>query len=111
MLTTSEKDALYILIAATLGDDLSIRSRKSQFNNRTFDVVEDMIIANMDCNANLRELIVDLLGGSSMLTRGWLKQILKTSKNKIKEMDLHGYGCLVSTKSRWKSAIVTSVIW
>src|SRR5690606_29826629 len=104
MLTTSEKDALYILIAATLGDDPSIRSRKSQFKNRTGGVVEDMITANVDCNATMRELIVNLLGGCSMLSRGWLKRSGKTSRNRIREMHRRRYGCLVSTKTRWKSA-------
>lgn len=32
MLTASEKDALYKLITATIGDDISIKQNKNQFN-------------------------------------------------------------------------------
>lgn len=110
MLTSGEKDALYKIISAVMGDDPSIRTRKAQFNLRTVAVVEDMVAANESCNSNMKELITDLIGGYATLSRGWLRRLLKTSKEKVNAIDMHGYGCNVVTKSRWRSAIIISVI-
>jgi hypothetical protein len=81
-----------------------------KFNLRTVSVVEDMIAANENCNSNMKKLVIDLLGASAVLSRGWLKLLLKTSKEKIDKINLHGYGCSIVTKSKWKNAIITSVI-
>lgn len=110
MLTSSEKEALYRLIVAVIGEDLSIKSRKQLFNLRTVDVVEDMIVANENCNESMKKLVTDLLGGSAVLAKGWLRTLIKRSRQRIKGIRLQGQGCSVATKSRWRSAIIASVI-
>lgn len=110
MLTHNEKERLYEIIAAVIGDDPAIKSYRNGFNENTVSVVEDMIVANRNCNANMRELLKDLLGASAMFSKGWLKKFLKMSKKKISKTELRGYGCLVSVKSRWKTAIINSAI-
>jgi len=110
MLTPAEKEMLYKLIATVMGDDLSIKSRMSRFNLRIVDVVEEMIVANENCNESIKKLVTDLLGGSATLAKGWLRTFIKGSKRRISRINFHGYGCSVATKSRWRSAIVASVI-
>jgi hypothetical protein len=56
----------------------------------------------------MRELIAELVGGTSILTKGWLKPLLKTGKKLIKSTELKGYACLVGTKARWKGALIVS---
>lgn len=112
MLTNREKDDLYTIIASVLGDDHTIRQYKSQFNDRTVGIVEDAVNASVKCNSNMKEFVIALLGGASLATRGWLKRSIKEFSKLLKDkgMTLNGYGCLVGTKSRWKSAIITSTI-
>lgn len=110
MLTSSEKDYLYQIIAGLIGEDTSIKAYRSQFNENTISVVEEMVAANSQCNASMKDLVTDLLGAGATLSKGWLKKALKTSKKKISKSTFRGYGCLVSVKSRWKTAIVSSAI-
>jgi hypothetical protein len=110
MLSNAEKDKLYEIISAILGEDYSIKAYKSGFNESTIGVVEKMVEANFQCNANMRELITELLGGVSILTKGWLRKLLKAGEKVISKSELNGYGCLASTKARWKTAIISSVI-
>ena len=69
-----------------------------------------MIDAGTKCNANMKKLISDLLGASSTLTKGWLKKVLGAAKQNLDISELKGYGCLVSVKARWKTAIIYSTI-
>lgn len=110
MLNSAEKDYLYDIISAVLGEDRSIKAYKTSFNETTISVVEKMVETNFQCNANLKELIKGLLGGTAQISKGWLKKLLKTTKKKVSKSELKGYGCLVSVKSRWKSAIINSAI-
>ena len=110
MLKTNEKDRLYDLITAMIGEDSSIKAYKSGFNEKTVAVVEDMIDAGMKCNANMKKLISDLLGASGTLTKGWLKKALGMAKQNLDISELKGYGCLVSVKARWKTEIIYSTI-
>ena len=110
MLSHNEKEQLYEIIAAVIGEDQSIKAYKHGFNDNTVLVVEDMIEANRLCNKNMQELVKDLLGASTVLTRGWLKKFLKASKRKVSKTELRGYGCLASVKSRWKTAIIASAL-
>lgn len=107
MLTAQEQNDLYALISAIIGDDPSIRNYKSSFNDQTIDVVEDMIQANIHCNKSMKDLLSGLLSGGRALAKGWLKKSLGTAKKKLKNQGgLNGQGCLVSTKARWKQAII-----
>ena len=110
MLKSNEKDRLYEVIIAMIGEDSSIKAYKSGFNDKTVAVVEDMIEAGVKCNANMKKLISDLLGASGALTKGWLKKVLGTAKQNLDISELKGYGCLVSVKARWKTAIIYSTI-
>lgn len=110
MLTSAEKDYLYEVISAVIGEDNSIKVYKASFNESTISVVEEMVEANFQCNANMKELIKGLLGGSARLSKGWLKKLLKGTKKKLSKTQLKGYGCLASVKSRWKTAIISSTI-
>lgn len=110
MLTANEKDYLLEMIFAVIGEDQAVRNYKSGFNEETVAVVEQMIEANTSCNENMRKLAKDLLGGSTTLAKGWLKKVLKSAKKRVSASELHGYGCLVSTKSRWKTRIISTAI-
>lgn len=110
MLNHEEKDYLYDIISSIIGEDNSIKAYRPSFNESTISVVEEMVEANFQCNANMQELIKSLLGGGARLSKGWLKKLLKGSKKKLSKSELKGYGCLVSVKSRWKTAIITSTI-
>ncbi|GAB2199367.1 hypothetical protein [Sessilibacter sp. MAH4] len=110
MLNKSEKEDLYKLIVAIIGEDTTIKIYKNNFNERTVDIVEEMLSTDSKCNANIKELLTDLSKGGSIVTKGWLKKLLKTSNKKLKNIELKGYGCLVSVKSRWKSAIINSAL-
>ncbi len=110
MLSNEEKDYLYDIISAVIGEDHSIKVYKIGFNETTIDVVEKMVEQNFQCNSNMKELIKGLLGGASILSKGWLKKMLKVGKKEVSKTELKGYGCLVSVKSKWKSAIINSTI-
>jgi hypothetical protein len=110
MLQNHEKDRLYTIITAVLGEDNSIKAYKNGFNSHTVEIVEEMINANTKCNANLKRLLSDLLGISGAFVKGWLRKTLSTAKRNLTLTDLNGYGCLVSVKSRWKTAIINSTL-
>ncbi len=110
MLSHNEKEYLYEIIAAIIGENHSIKIYKNGFNENTVSVIEEMIETNSKCNSNMRDLVKDLLGASAIISRGWLKKFLKASKKKISKTELRGYGCLVSIKSRWITAIISSTI-
>ncbi len=110
MLSTSEKNYLYEVISALIGEDHSIKAYRGSFNESTVSVVEDMVAANSQCNANMKELVTELLGAGARLSKGWLKKALKSSKKRISKSTFRGYGCLASVKSRWKTAIVNTAI-
>ncbi|PCM45858.1 hypothetical protein [Marinobacter sp. ANT_B65] len=110
MLSKSERENLYDLIVAIIGEDATVRLYKNSFNERTLDVVEDMLSADSKCNANMKKLILDLSKGGGFVAKGWLRKLLKSNNKALKKIDLKGYGCQVSVKSRWKTAIINSAI-
>jgi len=110
MLSCNQKDYLYQIIAASIGEDPSIKSYKARFNDETVSVVEKMIAGNNKCNTAMKELFKELVGASAMMSKGWLKKILKSSEKVISKSEIKGYGCMVVSKSKWKSAIITTTI-
>jgi len=110
MLTTTEKEYLYEIISAVIGNDQSIRQYRHGFNERTVEIVEEMIVASARCNAGMKQLLTDLMLVGSFATKGWLKKIIKKGRKALKVKELHGYGCLVAVKSRWKNTIIISAI-
>ena len=111
MLSETEKEALYQTVVTVFGEDHSLRQYKNGFNERTVQIVEQMIDENRKCNQGMKELVEGLLGGATQtLTKGWLKKILKFSKKKLEKTELKGQGCLVSVKYNYKKAIIASTI-
>lgn len=110
MLSHREKECLYEIIIAVIGDDQTIKAYKGGFNEKTVLIVEEMIEANTECNKNMEKLVESLLGTSTLFTRGWLRRLLKATTRKISKTEFEGYGCLASVKSRWKAAIISSTI-
>lgn len=108
-LSEQQKKDLLSLIEFAIGVDPSITSVKSQFNSATVDVVERMIEASIECNSSMKKLVVDVVSGGKVQSRGWLKHSLSAVKFAISRSELNGYGCMVGTKANWKRAIITSV--
>lgn len=109
MLTEKEKRDLYEIIEFTIGRDTSIQGNISSFNERTVLAVEEMLNEISRCNGSMKELIVNLVSGSSILAKGWLKRSLNEFNRmlKYKQAALNGYGCMVSVKSYWKMQLLS----
>lgn len=110
MLSREEKEYLYQIISAVIGEDASIKAYAISFNENTVLVVEEMVEENFRCNANMKQLVCGLLGSATQLMKGWLNKLLKGTKKKLSKSELKGYGCLVAVKAKWKNAIILSVV-
>lgn len=108
MLTEEEKQTLYKVIAAAIGEDAYRKTYVPRFNDATVSVVEEMLSANAICNKHMRELVADLAGASAHFTKGWLKRVLRGGRDIVQTSNARGYGCAMSVKSRWKTPIVMS---
>lgn len=93
MLSDSEKEFLYEIIAAMIGNDESIKAQTKYFNEETISVVESMVAASDECNANMKKFITELVGATIPFSRGWLKIAIKATKKKISKSNFNGYGC------------------
>jgi hypothetical protein len=111
MLTAQEQADLYEVISAALGPDTSIKSVQNIFNEQTLAIAEEAVVAAANCNANMKKLVFGLLGGTSILAKGWLRKILKKFSKELKAGDVkfRGYACQVVTANNFKTAIVGSV--
>lgn len=109
-LSEQEKDQLYSIISAIIGEDAAIHAARSRFTGDTVSVVEDMLATNMNCNESMKLLVGEMLSGGRVLANGWLRRALGTASKAVKNGALKGYGCLVSTKSRWKTEILVSAM-
>jgi len=111
MLTSAEQNDLYIIIAAFLGDDPSIKQYKDTFSELTIKVVEDMFSAEANCNRAMKELIVSLISGGRLMQKNcWLKVSLNLLSRSLKSKNIHTVACRNTIKSRWKSSIISSAI-
>jgi len=111
MLTTTEQDDLYVVIASFLGEDSSIKQYKNIFSELTIKVVEDMFSAEANCNRVMKELIVGLIsGGRFMSKKRWLKVSLSLISRELKAKKIHTAACRNTIKARWKSPIISSTI-
>lgn len=110
MLTITEKENLYTLITTIIGEDDTLKASRHSFNGNTVDIVEDMLSTDSKCNANMKNLLTDLATTGSVFGKGWFKKLLKINKDVLNKINLKGYGCQISIKSRWKSAIISSTI-
>ena len=112
MLTHQEKESLYNIIAATFGDDATLKQHTLYFNEQTVVVVEDAIAAKIKCNQAMKELVIGLLQGGGAFAKGWLRKLLRTSKKTVEKQNfqLDGYACMATAKSAWKTRILETTI-
>lgn len=108
MLSELQKNELHRLIVLFIGNDVSVSRSKPHFSTATVEVVERMIEANVDCNQTMKNLIAELISGGKARSRGWLKHALGGASAMIERAELRGYGCQVSAKAKWKTAIIVS---
>ena len=109
-LTHEEKDELYGVIEITFGHDSQLESLKPNYTEATVEVVESAMDALIKCNENMKELVVNLLGGARYLSKGWLKKILGHLKKRLdnEKIKFNGIACRNVSLYSWKSAIVIS---
>jgi hypothetical protein len=113
MLTAQEQADLYAVYAATFGDDLGVKQAQNRFNEDTVKLVETAVVEAANCNTSMKRLVADLFGGSSILTKGWLRKGLKKLSKKIAEpgVKFNGYACLAIAKSRYRSVILETTYY
>lgn len=107
-LSAVEKEELMDIIEIAFGPDSSIENVKSGFNDETVDAVETALNELLECNAAMKELIVNLLGGARYPARGWLKKIIgqfrrELNNNKLK---FNGAACRNTAHIKWRQAII-----
>ena len=109
-LTAEEKDDLHGVIEMMFGPDSQLDSLKPNYTEQTVEVVEDALAALAKCNENMKELVVDLLGGVKFLAKGWLKKILGQLKKRMdnEKIKFNGIACRNVSMYNWHSAIVIS---
>ena len=65
-LSNSEKEDLLNIIEVLFGHDSEIARLKDSFNVRTIEAVEEALETLVRCNANMRSLVVGLIGGAGL---------------------------------------------
>lgn len=111
MLSKAEQEGLYNVIEAVLGADANLRNARYRFNDQTVEVAEKMIEENAKCNANMKQLVTDLLAGGKVMAKGWLRKAISKAQTQVKRSDsFKGYGCLATTKSRWRTALINTTV-
>ncbi len=109
-LTNEEKESLARIIQAMYGQ-ISFLSQKQRFNEKTVDAVEKALKSTANCNANMKDLITSLIGGSSLLATGWLKRALRSVERKIDSdrIKFDSFLCRVTGARNWRSEIEMTV--
>ena len=94
-LTSEEKDSLLGVIEIIYGYNSLFESYKNDFNESTFLVVEKAITALIQCNDNMKTLVSGLIGGGSLITKGWLKKVIKILLKELKKdkIKFNGIAC------------------
>jgi hypothetical protein len=110
MLTAQEQADLYTVYAAVFGSDPALKDMQNRFTEETALLVERAVVAAAGCNASMKDLVVGLLEGQSILAKGWLKKGLKKFSKTLKDpgVKFNGYACMVTAKSKWRPVIVES---
>ncbi len=111
ILTTSEKDQLMdILRVIFRGQHSRFESVKHGFNNRTVNLVEEALNELIECNQGMKDLVTSLTGGASKIAKGWLKRVLRSFSQRLKDnrIQLDGLGCQVTTARNYGTAIYLS---
>lgn len=66
--------------------------------------------AGTNCNKSMKDLVLGLIDAKSLMVKGWLKKSLKKLKRDVKKTDMNGIVCMISTKTRWRSALELSYL-
>ncbi len=107
-LTDKEKehisDILYILYNMRVLD-------KKRINKETVDALEKALSAIENCNHDMKILLAQLVGGSALIARGWLRKMLSKIHSAIanKKIQLNGLACRVTGALYHKSAILMTI--
>ena len=111
MLSITDQNNLYVVITAYIGEDESIKSWKNAFNEQTITVVEEMISANTQCNAAMKDLIVKLTSIGKIPIRGrWLKRVLTILAKGLKSTTFDTPACRNVIKNNFKQLIMSSCV-
>lgn len=112
-LTKEEQEALAKILEAMFGSSVEITSSKSKFNERTVVAVENALEAVAKCNANMKDLVTSLIGGSSFIASGWLKRMLKTVERRIESdrIKFDGFACRAVGLSRWRTEVLSTIYY
>ena len=94
-LATDEQDSLLEIIEVIYGYNSEFHNLKRSFNERTVEVVETALNELIKCNASMKALVVDLIGGAASLTKGWLKFAIKSISYMLKSegVKFNGLAC------------------
>ena len=112
-LTNEEKESLAKILQAMYGHSVDLVSLKPRFNERTVEAVEKALKAAAGCNANMKDLVASLIGGSSLVASGWLRRMLRKVERKIESdrIKVDGFACRVVGLSKWKSEIALTTYY
>ncbi|MDX1756266.1 MAG: hypothetical protein R3175_09425 [Marinobacter sp.] len=113
ILTSSEKDQVMDILGVIFrGQHSQFESVKDNFNSDTLYLLEEALTALMECNQSMKELATGLVGGASRLTKGWLKQVLRTISRRLKDdaIQFDGLGCQVTVVRNYRTAIYYSAM-
>ena len=94
-LTDEEKASVIEIIEIIYGRDSSLASLKSNVNQRTVAALEETLTLLEKCNGDMKNLIVNLIGGTAHASSGWLKRSLKALNRALKndQIRFDGLAC------------------
>lgn len=109
-MTPEEKQQLFEIITLVIGHDPSISALKTDFNEDTIQVVELMLADLANCNSAFKDILLGLMSGGRVATKGWLRKAIGTTAQAMKRVNLQFYTCSVSIKLKYSTPIKTSTI-
>jgi|SRR5690554_232352 len=109
MLTRQEKNDLATIVDILFNDN-QLRSLKYSFSERTVDVVEQAMEELVKCNASMKELVMGLVSGASVVARGWLRQSLDKIAQALsdKQLQFDGVACRNQVAANFRQEIYLS---
>ncbi len=109
MLTRQEKNDL-VTIVDILFNDNQLRSLKYSFSERTVDVIEQAMEELVKCNASMKEPVMGLVSGASVIGRSWLRQSLDKIAQALrdKQLQFDGMACRNQVAANFRQEIYLS---
>lgn len=110
-LTAEERRNLRDVLVIVLPEDANLwTSQEQDLNEQTLEHTELFLTQCTTCTKRMQKLLLDLAGG---LTRGWLRRVLRKLGKEVEKESGFWTGnvpCYAAAKSRYRSAIVGSLI-